>query len=362
MSNCELVVVSDTHVANVWNTINKALPSKYYFLNSNHYLTKLVKSLRKNQKLVINGDIVDYYYSDYSAKNPTNWDLFFDILSKCKCKFYFNLGNHEYRSHAYNFSIYGLRHVNISDKIRKRFLKKIKFDKFRGLNELKSVLLNIRKFNPLRKYPFKEFYNKSFNGYELIFLNTGPDIFTKFPNLLNPKNWLALYGDNIKSLGISLEGINFLKRTIKKSRNKDIIVFLHCPPFFAKNKISPIRIDGDNYNNVIKKHNLDYGIFISNNWEFISTLLSSNKNLLIITSHTDMPKQYVIEKKTQILMESNIKEINRLRTNQNYIKFVSTLPLCSVSPYNKKIGSLVINSKIEYSIIDDFSNKYLIED
>ena len=83
--------------------------------------------------------------------------------------------------------------------------------------------------------------------------------------------------------------------------------------------------------------------------------MNSNKNIIVITSHTHLSKQYILDKKLRILRDSSIDEVNSLRDNSNFIKFISTLPLGAIKP-PKRIGYLEItDKKITYKVVKEFS-------
>ena len=83
-------------------------------------------------------------------------------------------------------------------------------------------------------------------------------------------------------------------------------------------------------------------------------LLKSKRNIVVITSHAHMANQYIIDKSTKTLCQSSLQEINKLRKNSRYIKFISTLPLGALIP-SREIGYLTITeSQIKYDIVKKF--------
>ena len=64
MEDDNLVILADLHLAEIWDKIDKIIPDKYHFLNSNKLFEQIVSSISKNQKLIINGDLIDYHYTD----------------------------------------------------------------------------------------------------------------------------------------------------------------------------------------------------------------------------------------------------------------------------------------------------------
>ena len=262
---------------------------------------------------------------------------------------------HDYRKSPYNFSIYGLNHVNIDKLTRKKYAKRIGFNKFRFFRELDSIRVNLRKFNPLPKRVSNAPKHFTTPTSKVLLLNTGPDALTKFNQIINPFNWPFILSQHPSSLGLHDKEIRLLENILLENGNKEIIIFLHCPPFFSKNIISSIKLSATNYPILLIKNGLTYATFPKNNWKFIDTILKSNKNITVITSHSHIPKQYIIDKKTKVLKESSIDEINDLRKQHRYIKFISTLPLGAIRPPDK-IGYLKIGDNIiSYQVLKEFN-------
>jgi hypothetical protein len=349
-------VISDLHFAKVWDDFDKVIIKNklnYNFLNPNEKLRHLLKKLNSKDLLIFNGDVVDYFYSDYIKKDKSNWDLFLEVLKKYKGKYLLNLGNHDYRKKPYNFSIYGTRHVNLLKEFRKKNLNEIGFSEFRFFKELDSVSVNLEKYNPLKLNIFNQ-KTHIINKNQIILLNTGQDAFTNINSFLNIFRIPFLFSNNPLSKGLLNKDINFLKNNLLKDFKRNII-FLHNPPFFTKNKIPVLKLSKFRYFFYLFRYGLIKGTFIKNNWKFIKTLLNSNKNIIVITSHIHYPKQFIIDKKQKILRESSLENINKHIDNNRYIKFISTIPLGVISFDYKKIGYLEItNKKINYVIIDNF--------
>jgi hypothetical protein len=350
----DILVVSDIHFADVWNKIVKKLPVGFPFLNPNHIFEKFTNFAKKDDLIVVNGDSVDYHYSNYIPDLLTNWDCFIELFCRQKKNFIFNLGNHDFRLHAYNFDIYGLDHVNISKSVKNKYLSDLGFNKFRFFGELNSIKIRKEKDSIMKKIPFHHEHIIERESSILLLLNTGPDYFNKPLDIFRKHGLRCLMSaTSPSSEGLSSSQLAILKRVLNSSNNKEIILFLHNPPFF---KIEPFSLDLPikNYLSLFLKENLSKDCFLTNVNSFIDLILKSKKNIIVITSHTHVSKEFIMDKKKRILRTSSILEINKLRKNKNYIKFVSTLPLGAISRHNKKIGYLKIGKKIEHIIVQNF--------
>lgn len=354
----KIVVLSDIHIAKIWDTIDELVPKKEKFLNPNHYFRKLVGRLSSLDTLVINGDLVDYYGGSYFfRKRKSNWEIFFGILKKFKGASLLNLGNHDYRKSAYNFNIYGLEHVNLSSMVRKAYAKKIGYNQFRFLKEFDSVRVDLEKFQPIPRQ-FSSLPKKKILGCQkILLLNTGPDAFTRSSNLLRISDFPLMFSETPALAGLSQEEIVFLEKELFRKDAYEILIFLHGAPFFAKNKIENLTLSDKSekkYFQWLKNNKLAFGIFFQNNWRFMQAILSSEKNIVVTTSHTHIARQYVVDKKTKVLREVSLKKINLLRENSRYIKFISTLPFGAIEE-PRKIGYLTISKKnIQYKVMKDF--------
>ncbi|MDP3881803.1 MAG: metallophosphoesterase [Nanoarchaeota archaeon] len=349
----EIIVISDIHFAKIWDKIGNSLPKNYPYLNPNALLREIVNKIKKGQTLVINGDLVDYFFADYTSNKQINWNYFFATLSPCKGKVFLNTGNHDYREIPYNFSIYGLKHVNITDEARKKYLVKLGFDQFRYLKELPSIFVNKKNKKRLKDQGLEEAYSIQFPGKDLLFLSTGPDYFHRLSRIFT-KTFLSTfrYLGRPCSEGLTKKQIIYLERFLAKSKSKEIIIFIHTPPFFSVEKERIYSLPRSKKEDL--KGDKEGNFFIENRNEFINVLAKSNNNIIVITSHTHIPCQNILDKKNKIIRSSSIKEINKLRKSSEFVKFVGTLPIGAIEPKNKKMGYLVINDKIKYKIMKEF--------
>lgn len=356
----ELVILSDVHTAKVWDEIEKKMPKSYHFLQPNRNLKNYLKKLDPKKILIINGDLIDYYYTEYNAKNGsenrTNWLNFFNILNIFKGKIYLTLGNHDYRRFPYNFALYGLKHLNISNKVRRQYLKGL-FDKFRWFNELKSFFINLSEYNPEKMFSSSRFNKEQLKNYDLLFFSTGPDAFTKPINLLKIKSWLGLFVFQPNSYGLDEDQMNFLNLELKNKSNKETILFIHSPLMFHKKKIRTLHLKVKSflYNFYLREIKMTYGSFIKNNRNFFFSLINSEKNVILVSSHVHIARQYLIDKKTLNLIDCTMNEINKYRKNSRFIKIISTMPFGAINKDQMQTGSLHISSNnIFYKIYEKF--------
>jgi hypothetical protein len=339
----ELVVIADIHLALIWDKISKLEPG---FFNPNRTFASMLKELGSDQELVINGDIIDYFYSGHRKEQGNNWNLFLKIIQNFRGEVLLNVGNHDYRRYPYNLNVCNFKNTRWTKKRLKELYNAVDFGKFRWIGELKALITNSSEYDP-RAVGFKDFYAKNFNDDELIFLNTGEDALNHLPIFFKTFHWWPLLNIlNPASRGLTDEQIAFLGEKIAANIDEEKIIFLHCPPFFYKNTV-PVILEKRSYLRDNRRMSSYGTTFFSNNWEFIETIINSPSNIIVITSHIHIDSQYIIDKETRILRRTNLEEINKLRTDRKYIKFTATLPLSIIRPKKEKqkIGYLIINNK-----------------
>lgn len=335
-------------MAKIWDKLEKILPKGINYLNPNKNLRNLISNSSSRETLIFNGDMVDYLFDSYWKYRSTNWRIFFKLTSPFVGKILINLGNHDYRRAPYNLGVYKLEHVNISEKVRKKYSKKIGNNKFRFLRELDSIRVNVKKFNPIPRRVIRGEKSASFRSSKILMLNTRYDALTKLSSLLKISKWHCIYSGSPCSIGLKMEEISKLREELSHRSKKELIILLHCPPFGSKRRIPKIYLSQKTYEEDLKRFGLSKETFLENNWNFIDCLLKSTRNITVITSHSHFSKEYLINKKTKILQDASIEKINKLRKKPGYVKFVSTLPLGALS-FRKKIGYLRIdNDTIEH--------------
>jgi hypothetical protein len=319
----EIIVVSDIHYARVWDEIEKILPPEIEYHNPNILFRLLLSGLNKEQKLIVNGDLIDCYYADYEKGDETNLELFFQDLKKSPAEYFLNLGNHEYRRRPYNFIPFGLGHVLISRTNQRKYLSKV-HTKFRYLKDFGSLTVRLSKHNPVKLPEFDNYYSKVFGDSTYLIMNTGPELVFSPRYFLRPKYWKWIFSKHPALRGLSLNQIKFTQQSLESAKTDEVVICMHAPPFFSAGHFEPFKLDESTYYFDIIRHGVSYCYFVKNNWEFINLIMNSQRNIIVITSHTHIPKQYIISKKKRMLSESTMEEINQKRSDSNYIKFIST--------------------------------------
>jgi len=367
----ELWVISDIHVAHSWDEINKIIKGKIRFLNPNKELKRFIRIANKDNKLagiVINGDAVDYFFQklDISRKRrASNWTLLYSILKDLKKPFFEVPGNHDYRREPYNYAIYGLKHVNISSWIRRKFADQIGHNNFRWLKEWSSVGVNERLFNPFKKYKGIRYpKEKKIGKFKCLFLDSGSDA------NIRARDWLKcleefFYG---KRLVIELDGpkerdVNFLAKSLGDKKREDIYVFMHAPiisPF--KNRINKkYQLSLTNFLASAARQRIDHETIINNRERILDIFRRSNKNIIFIASHIHEAKYFLIDKDSLEARQVSLKEINKNLKNPRYIKHITTwalgeIPIERKLRKKKKTGFLKITSKgIKEIVTNDFT-------
>lgn len=346
--NKELVVASDIHYAREFDYLAKVIPRNIKFLNPNQNFRKLLKNISDNQALIINGDSINYYYQDYYPKDTksSNWDLFWQELEKIKNKVWCNLGNHDYRKLAYNYTFWALTNFKIPKDFYQVNKEILKHYEFRWFKEFEAINVNLKKFNPLKKYKYPKNYQIENGNQKLIFLNTGYDNFNSFPIYSNP---IKKIRDLIKvtARGLKEKQLNLLNKYLNES--KENIIFLHTPLF-------------ENFNaKKFKYQNTDFQYFlkgkrIQNLWgtgarNFLNRLAETKANIIVVTSHLHEASQHLFDKKTKTFYQCTIDEINAERADNNLVKFVATLAV-GASDDQGNSGYLKIGKKeIKHCII-----------
>jgi predicted phosphodiesterase len=359
----EIWVLGDLHIAEHWDKTEKILKEKKAdigLLNPNKELVNIIKKINASQKIagvVFNGDLVDYFFKEYTKKEKrkSNWDLFNSIISKLKKPLFMVPGNHDYRKEPYNYNLYinGMKHVNLPDSIRKKFRKEIGFHSFRWLGELNAITVNEKKFNPLQKYlGIKNPQKKEIGPYQCIFLNTGSDAYVRKRNLMKfLLKFLLTFSVRTDVDGLNGKDIEFVKKAIRSGK-KTFYIFMHGPIINSEGKSKDYKLSTRNFFFNIAKHGLARHVLVNNGGKLLDVLRKSSKNIIIISSHAHHSKYFLINKNNLSAKESTINEINRFIDNPDYIKQIITLPLGAIDPCFRKTGYLKINpNKIKEVVI-----------
>lgn len=362
----EIIVAGDIHVAEVWDSIAKSLEDTKEYLNPNEQLRKLISQVTNTQLLILNGDLIDYHYSEYQRSSDNknnerknNWEIFWSILKDSQATIHCNLGNHDYRSHPYNFSFYKLLHVNIANSLRKALATTIGFHSFRFLKEIRCITVNMKQPELLKNYPYNHSHHiKKAENKRLLFLTTGPDALTELRAWYNVRKWKWLLTADPAARGLTQIQLDFVVEQLELNSEPEVFLFIHSPLFFSIKKIPQIKITPKNpYSKMRRKHKLTHGCFLKGNEELFDILQKSTQNMIVVNSHIHIQKQYTFDKESQVLSEASMQEINLHRQDPKYIKFISTLALGAISPYCNKIGYLKIGKNIEHVVVKTYTKK-----
>lgn len=342
-----LIIASDTHTGAIWDEIKKLLPKSVPFLDPNQRFKELVKVPKQHDTLILNGDLINVHDQEYLG-GGSNWDIFFGMLKDCKANFLLNLGNHDYRGVEYNFTFYGLKHVNISRREQKEYLKGC--FPFRWLQEVESLFF-IHRATPA-EYHRKRYHDETKEEVELLFLDTGTDAWNEAKHWLNPMKLFYMFRDPPAGMGLDDKELVFLKGHLAKGK-KPLFLFMHFPPFFSADSFEPRKIEKGYWRGL---GHLSGGTFFDNNLEFMEALIASERNITVICSHVHLPRQFMIDKKSRMLHPSTLVEINKGRKDTAKIKFLTTPGLGVIRPtYFKKVGYLRYDKKgFAYHWLKDF--------
>jgi hypothetical protein len=326
-----LIIASDTHVAEIWDKVGKALPTHVPYLDPNARFAELIAVPKKQDLLILNGDLIDSHDTDYQG-GGSNWPFFFSKLRRCKAPFLLNLGNHDYRGLEYNLAIYGLHHVNVK---RKEMGSLKGWFPFRGLREIESLCF-VKHVLP-NEYPAARYHDEEGQGVEILMLDTGAEAWNALQYWLSPSKWSFLFSDPPAGEGIDDEELRFLQRHLGK-RGKDLFLFMHIPPFFTVDEFSPVSLE-PTFHRRLGKHCTT--TFFENQWELLISLLESERNICLFAGHVHVPRQFLIDKERRILTTATLQEINKVRSNPRYIKFLTTPGVGVIRPkYFSKVGYL----------------------
>lgn len=347
----KLAVFSDAHVAKSWDRIVEVVKDKPDILDSLKGFRTLVDIINSSSDVgavINNGDSVDYYYSDYegNSERGSNWDLYLEIINELNKPLFEILGNHDFRTEPYNYNFFGLEQLNIPKSILKTFKKEIGHNKFRGLDEIKSLSVNEAKFDPLQKYSgLKEPIEEIVEGYHCVFLNTGMDCFAK------PKNWLKYFKKIIGARRISFDSEGLVDKDMEfvnnaiKNREDTLYIFMHTPLIDSEE----IHI-GEEYqlstNDFLKStvsQGLAYDVILNGGGKLLDKLRKTERNIVIVASHAHNAKYFLIDKNGLKTKEVALDDFNKERDNTQYIKHLTTLPIGIIHPYHtRKTGYLGI--------------------
>ena len=376
----QIVVFSDIHYSKNWDTIDncfgKTANSSERYLNPNQELRKFIDLINASanvEAVINNGDSIDYNFCDYSSlsdilrnradsKRMSNWDLFNSVINDLE-KLYFAIpGNHDYRKEAYNYAIWGTDHVNLTAGMRKKHKNKIGHQHFRGPFELTSIMVNEKKFNPLAKAPFlKKRESMNIANFHCVFMDNGSDAFVRPYNFIKCiKKFIRTRMISYDSDGLNKKDLNYLTRLLSKEIRNDILIFQHAPLINPKNSNleKEYQLSIDNFTKASQKQKIAYSTILNGGAKLLKLLTNTDKNIVLVASHTHNAKYFLIDKKSLTAKEVSNRKFNREKNNAGYIKQVTTLPLGGIYPQvgGNKTGFLTIApSGFEEIVFHDFT-------
>ncbi len=351
----QIIVFSDSHFSKNWDTIDQCLgqtPSSHSqnYLNPNQELRKFVDQMNQSshvQAVINNGDSIDYHFSDFmslpdllwnrqDSARTSNWDLFNGVINRLKKPYVAIPGNHDYRKEAYNYTLWGTRHVNLSDRIRKKHKHQIGHQRFRGPWELSSIMVNEKKFNPLSKGMFiKTREDMTIADFHCIFLDNGSDAFVRAGNLMEYcKKILKTRMISFDSDGLHQEDLNYVSRVLSRNITRDILIFQHAPLINPQKSCmgKKYQLSIDRFDTLNCQQKINYSTILNGGSKLLNILRNSNKNIVLIASHIHHSKYFLIDKKTLVATEVSNKEFNKNRHRADTIKQLTTLPLGGICP------------------------------
>lgn len=377
----ELWVISDIHFDRYWDKLQNFFNDRRIlsYLNPNNEMRKVVRMANQDDKalaMIINGDSVDHYFADYlrfweffrkdrNKGRPNNFNFFYSVLKRLTIPFYQVPGNHDYRKEAYNYRQWDrLLDVNISDKIREKYAEKIGRHKSRLFFEVNDIFVDESELAPLGDFKgFKEGAFRKIGGYDCLFFNTGSDAFVR------PRNWLRYFWQVVLRgrLGLHSDGLfkkdfDLIKKYLNRDLDKTLYLFMHAPvvntwdakfgTFFDLDK-------GNLFKSMVKSNIADEVIF-NGLEELFFLLVGSKRNIVVISSHTHLPRYFLINKKKLRVKCVSLDELNKKRNEAGYVKQITTASLGSIpwKTRDKRTGFLKITpAGFEEIILHNF--KYL---
>jgi predicted phosphodiesterase len=353
-----IFIASDTHIAKVWDRLDRTVPR---VLNPNAMLRRLVSKVEKGDVLVLNGDLIDYQDAHYHGGRERNRTLLLEILERCRGDVLLNLGNHDYRKRAYNFAIYGLTHVNVPERARKRYKSAIGHHKFRWFGELGSIFgrhHRIRSGHPKTQYARRD-------GADLLLLDTGFDAHHRIMYFLHPKRWRYLWRDPSACIGLDQHQLAKVRGAAQENdrlrrapgRPRPLFILVHTPPFFTTRRLKGV-VAAPGFQDRLGQ--MYHARFLDGSYEFLETIAASDRNITVLSGHTHIPRQFLLDKRTRILRSCALGEINRRRDDSRYIKFITTPAVGGIDrPHNTKVGYVVYDPRTGFhgKTLQDFKRR-----
>lgn len=350
----QIIVFSDCHYSENWDTIDQCIEQPLYppekFLNPNQELRNLIEFINQSpqvEAVINNGDSVDYHFSDFvsfpevlknrsNSDRVSNWDLFNRMINRLEKQYYAIPGNHDYRKEAYNYAIWGTDHVNLLSSIRKKYKRQIGHQSFRGPWELASILVNEKRFDPLAKgRSLKKGEDMAIANYHCIFLDSGSDAFIRAANFIKCcTKLLKTRMVSFDSDGLTPDSLDYLSRVLARDIRRDILIFQHAPLINSRKSClgKEYQLSMDDFDEMNRKQQISYNTVLNGGAGLLSLLRNSDKNIVLVSSHTHTAKYFLIDKKSLRTKEVSNREFNRGKNNPGLIKHLTTLPLGGLTP------------------------------
>ena len=120
--------------------------------------------------------------------------------------------------------------------------------------------------------------------------------------------------------------LRLAKSVAERMGRETLYIFLHCPLVNSREsrpgRMS--RLSLDNFEQSRAKAGLGHNVIRNGCGKLLALLSSYAKNFIIVTSHSRIPKYYLIDKKLLTAKEVSLQELNDERNSTLFIKQVST--------------------------------------
>jgi len=376
-----IVVFSDAHYSRSWDVIDRCLKANpdlhNQYLNPNRELERFIERVNQTPQVdavINNGDAVDYHFSDFvgfsdmirnrlTTQRLSNLDLFNTAIARLNKRYLAVPGNHDYRKEAYNYAIWGMEHVNISKKIRRKYRRRIGHHGFRGLWEFASIRVNPKRFDPLvNGVSIQKRQDRLIGSRHCVFLDTGSDAFVRARNLIKYcKQILTTRTISYDSDGLTPIDLNWLSDVLSRAIPSDILIFMHAPLINPRTSVvgKQYRLSIDRFDRCRARQKIGFGVILNGGAGLLNLLRKSIKNVALVTSHVHNSKYFLIDKQTLTAKEVSVQTFNKHRNDAGFIKHLTTLPLGAISPEDggNKTGFLTISSNgFEAHVLRRFSS------
>lgn len=332
-----LIIAADIHVAKLWDPLAELIGEAAEFVNPNALLRELVARVKRDDLLILDGDLVDYHDAAYDGGPETNTDLLDELLRPCKGAIACNAGNHDYRKLGYNNRFYSFWHMNLPRPACIPYADAFGLRRVRGLKELDSIRARAVPTAGKKRIPELQIVRRD-EG-EIILASTGPDAFTSLTNIPWLLRHRQLFADPPVSRGLTDETFAQVSARLMADGGT-LFLALHAPPFFATEPFPALPLTQE-FPERLERYGGRHTCFKDYRDEFLEAVSASPRNVHIITGHTHHPLQFLIDKEKKTVRSCSIQETNACRDDPRYVKMVCAPPLGAiVPPYNRTVGYL----------------------